>query len=108
MTAPFRRAVLALPVAALALAALPLIGFTAPAFAQDAVRIGYTPRGPQAPIYVAAKKGFYEEEGLKVELSPVQGATPTILPQLARGDLDVLFGGPAAAVFNAMSEGLRF
>jgi NitT/TauT family transport system substrate-binding protein len=72
------------------------------------IKVGFTARVPQAPIYVAKEKGFYEGEKLNVELKPSNTATTALVPLLARGDLDVVFGGPTASLFNAMNQGIRF
>lgn len=72
------------------------------------IRVGLSPSLPQIPLYVAADKGFFKEEGLDVSLKPTVTATPKLLPLLAGGELDVVFGGPSAALFNAMDGGIKF
>lgn len=78
-------------------------------FAQsdEAVNVGFSPRTPQAPLYIAQDLGYFEEEGLKVELEPSNSATTVLMPLLAQGTLDVVFGGPTATLFNVMSQGLE-
>jgi NitT/TauT family transport system substrate-binding protein len=72
------------------------------------IKVGFSPSLPQIPLYVAAEKGFFKEEGLEVSLKPTVTATPKLLPLLAGGELDVVFGGPSAALFNAMDSGIKF
>lgn len=99
MHAAFRKTILAL-------ALLPMAA--ASAFAQAEINVGFSPSLPQAPLYIAHEKGFYKEEGLNVVLKPTVTATPALLPQLATGGLDVVFGGASASLFNAMDGGIRF
>lgn len=91
---------------ALAIALLPLAG--AGAFGQAEINVGFSPSLPQAPLYIAYEKGFYKEEGVNVVLKPTVTATPALLPQLATGGLDVVFGGASASLFNAMDSGIKF
>lgn len=51
-----------------------------------------------APMYVAISEGFFEEEGLKIDLSTGQGADKT-MQQLLSGNVDIGFSGPEQAVY---------
>lgn len=51
-----------------------------------------------APMYVAITEGFFEEEGLKIDLSTGQGADKT-MQQLLSGNVDIGFSGPEQAVY---------
>jgi NitT/TauT family transport system substrate-binding protein len=51
-----------------------------------------------APQYVAISKGFFEEQGLKIELTTGQGADKTMTALLS-GQCDVGFAGPEASIY---------
>lgn len=51
-----------------------------------------------APQYVALSKGFFEEEGLEIELSNGQGADKVMAAVLS-GEVDIGFAGPEAAIY---------
>jgi len=51
-----------------------------------------------APQYVAITKGFFEEEGIKLELSNGQGADKVMTAVLS-GEADIGFMGPEASVY---------
>ncbi len=42
------------------------------------IRVGLTPSTSSAPIYLGMKKGFFEEEGLKVQTTPIESGTSSI------------------------------
>src|SRR5688572_689111 len=46
------------------------------------VRLGYVPVMIFAPLFVANERGYFREEGIEVELSPVQGGSDSVV-QLA-------------------------
>ncbi len=51
-----------------------------------------------APQYVALKQGFFEEEGLNIELSTAQGADAVMTSVLANQS-DIGFAGPEASIY---------
>ena len=51
-----------------------------------------------APQYVALTKGFFEEEGLKIELANGQGADK-VMTAVLTGQADIGFAGPEASVY---------
>ena len=50
------------------------------------------------PHYVAINKGFFEEEGIKIDLTTGQGADKTMTALLA-GECDIGFAGPEACIY---------
>lgn len=54
------------------------------------VRIGYIPIVECAHLYVGIAKGFFEQEGLNVEMVPMKGGA-SILPTVQKGDIDIGF-----------------
>ena len=51
-----------------------------------------------APQYVALNQGFFEEEGLKIELTTAQGADAVMTSVLANQS-DIGFAGPEASIY---------
>ncbi|MGI6549051.1 MAG: ABC transporter substrate-binding protein [Syntrophomonadales bacterium] len=51
-----------------------------------------------APQYVALTQGFFEEEGMEIELSNGQGADKVMTAVLS-GEVDIGFAGPEASVY---------
>jgi NitT/TauT family transport system substrate-binding protein len=70
-----------------------------------AVRLGATLSQSDAPICVAIAKGYFAEQGLDVQISPMQTAAMMMAP-LGAGQLDVATGAPTAGMFNAVGHGI--
>ena len=51
-----------------------------------------------APMYVALEEGYFEEEGLSVELSNGNGADKVMTAMIA-GEADIGFMGPEATIY---------
>ena len=51
-----------------------------------------------APMYIAINEGFFEEEGLNIDLSTGQGADKT-MQQLLSGNVDIGFSGPEQVIY---------
>lgn len=71
------------------------------------VRVGHVPVTIYAPLFIAAEKGYFEEEGMQVELFPVEGGTDNVV-QVAAGNFDVAGGGIGAGMLNAVARGIEF
>jgi len=59
-----------------------------PVGAQDVVRLGTLRLIGGAPIFVALEKGYFEEEGIEVDVRWFAAAAP-IATAVAAGDIDV-------------------
>lgn len=77
--------------------------------AQDnrTVRLGYVPVMIYAPLYIAVERGYFAEENITVELTPLQGGSDSVV-QLAAGNFDAAVGGVGAGLLNAAHQGLEF
>jgi NitT/TauT family transport system substrate-binding protein len=87
-------------------AALALLGFfVLPAAAQQqTVTVQLVRSIGQAPYYIAVQKGYFADEGLKLQSGVVRSALDTIAP-IATGQLDVGIGAATAGFFNAAHQG---
>lgn len=72
------------------------------AAAQATVKVGYIAVLPWAPMFVAAEKGYFKEQGINADLQPFTGGAD-ILTQTAAGNLDVGSGG-SSGIFNVMGR----
>ncbi len=79
--------------------------FTGAAVAQrETVRFGYVPAPANAIPIIALRKGFFEQEGLRVEETRASFAG-SIFQQLANNDLEVMSAADMPAVFLALNGG---
>jgi NitT/TauT family transport system substrate-binding protein len=86
-------------------AALLLAGLCVPAQAQEqTVTVQLVRSIAQAPYYIAVGKGYFAQEGIKVQSGLVRSALDTIAP-MASGQLDVGIGAATAGFFNAAHQG---
>jgi len=77
-------------------AALPALG---------TLQIAYVPVLPFTPLFVAADKGYFAEQGLQVELQRVRNVDEMLAP-LSTGQMDLSLIGPTTGFFNAMRQAL--
>ena len=63
------------------------------------VKIGYIPIAECLPLYTALEKGYFEAEGLKVELIPEPGG-PTIFKDLNADNIDIGFSNVVSLIKN--------
>ncbi|MCZ7567490.1 MAG: ABC transporter substrate-binding protein [Ardenticatenaceae bacterium] len=87
--------------------AAPTASAQAPAAALETVRVGYVPVTIYAPFYIAIEKGYFANEGIQVELQPVEGGSDNVV-QVAAGNFDVAGGGIGAGMLNAVARGIEF
>lgn len=66
-----------------------LLGGMQDAFAADKLRIGYSVWIGYGPLFIADKKGFFKDEGLDVELVPIEDAKLRFA-SLAAGQIDLM------------------
>ena len=76
-----------------------------PVQAAERVRVGILKLTSSAPIFIGVEKGFFQEQGVDVELTFSQPATP-IATALAAGQIDVGATG-LAALYNIVLGGER-
>ena len=75
--------------------------------ASGTVRVGHLPSALFSPLYVADSMGYFEEEGITIELTPLKSGQDGI-PMLSNDQLDVMIAGFSAGMFNALDQGLAF
>ncbi len=86
-------------------AALALLLFLAPsAHAEETVTVQLVRSTAQAPYYIALGKGYFTQEGLKIDAGEIRSALDTVAP-LATGRLDLSMGAATAGFFNAANRG---
>jgi len=74
--------------------------------APEAVTVSWVNSLTIAPFFVAADRGYFEEQGIDLKLEQVQSAADAIA-FLATGQLDASFGAVAVALYNAINQGLN-
>lgn len=70
------------------------------------VVVGHMPGIGNAPIYIGVDKGYFEEEGITIELQSFNSSS-FMMPLLATGQLDVGGGQAGTELFNAIHQGLE-
>jgi NitT/TauT family transport system substrate-binding protein len=85
----------------------PAVAQATPAEGTTVVRLGYVPVLIYAPLYVGIERGYFQEEGITVEPTAIQGGSDAVV-QLAAGNFDATFGGAGAGLFNAAARGVKF
>ena len=71
---------------------------------QTPVRVGDLGIMSDAPFYIALEKGYFKERGIEVRLE--RFAAALAMASLAAGELQVVGGGIAPPLFNALARGL--
>ncbi len=70
------------------------------------VRVGTTNLSSDIGLFLAEKRGYFKDEGLKVELIPFDAGAKMVAP-LGAGDLDAGAGAASAGLYNAVNRGLK-
>jgi NitT/TauT family transport system substrate-binding protein len=80
---------------------------SAPAIAQvdTPVRITAFPNFVNLPIYLAMDKGYFAKEHLDVDVHKIQTSPSSMLPSIARGDVDISPLTISAGFFNQFAQG---
>jgi len=74
--------------------------------APDIVTVGITNSGTDVALLVAAKLGYFKEQGIDAKFVPFDAAGKMMAP-LAVGQLDVATGAPSAALYNALASNVN-
>lgn len=69
------------------------------------IKVGYAPSDSFAPYFLGVEKGYFEEQGLTVELERFASGGQMIA-SLSAGQLDAGSGSPSTSMFNAAQQGL--
>lgn len=86
-------------------AALAAASLLSNAQAAEPLRIGYVLAMANAPVLIAEQKGYFKDEGLKVDIKAL-GDGPVIQQALAAGELDVAYVG-TPPVYQWYARGLK-
>src|SRR6478735_11689433 len=70
------------------------------------VKVGTTNLSSDIGLFLAEKRGYFKDEGLKVELVPFDSGAKMVAP-LGAGDLDASAGAASAGLYNAVNRGLK-
>lgn len=70
------------------------------------VRVGVIPVMIHSTLYIADARGYFAEEGIEIEYFTQPGGSEPLAP-LARGELDVVFGGTGSGLFNYAARNIE-
>src|SRR5256885_11326967 len=87
-----------------AIVAVAAMGLSGALQAQE-LTVGTTGSSSDAPFFIADKKGFFADEGLKVKIIRFDSAAKMV-PSLGTGELDVGSGATSAGLYNAAKRGV--
>ncbi len=90
--------------ALLGIAAAVLVATTMPAAAAEKTSVGALAFVSSAPIFIAKEKGYFDKQGLDVEVKFFQAAQP-IAVAVASGDVDFGITGLTGGFFNLAAKG---
>jgi NitT/TauT family transport system substrate-binding protein len=69
------------------------------------IQVGYIPSLGYSPLFIGVENGYFEAQGLQVELQSFKSGS-TMISLLSTGDLDVGAGETGTALFNAINQDL--
>jgi NitT/TauT family transport system substrate-binding protein len=72
---------------------------------QEAIKVGVIGAISDAGFYIADKKGYFKDEGLKVEIVEFRDSAQMVA-LLGSGQLDVGAGAPSAGLYNSVARGI--
>ena len=72
----------------------------------QAITVGATSSTSDAPIYIAAKKGYFRDEGLDVKVTNFRSAADMVAP-LGAGQIEAGAGSASAGLYNAVARGIK-
>src|SRR3989442_2284072 len=90
-----------------ALAGVMAANFAIAAQAADKVAVGTGGSASDAPFYIAYDRGYFNDEGLDVDLIVLDSGAKVIAP-LGTGELDVGSGALSVGFWNALARGIKF
>jgi NitT/TauT family transport system substrate-binding protein len=86
-------------------AAITLLGASAPGLAADKVVVGMINSMSDAPFFLAIDNGYFKDEGIDAQLELSPSLANQVAP-LSIGELDVASGAISAGVYNAVDRGI--
>src|SRR5436190_2900921 len=92
---------------ALLLAVLAANLTVSPSQAAEKVVVGTGGSASDAPFYIAHERGYFNDEGLDVDLIVLDSGAKVIAP-LGTGELDVGSGALSVGFWNALARGIKF
>jgi NitT/TauT family transport system substrate-binding protein len=86
-------------------AAITLLGASAPGLAADKVVVGMINSMSDVPFFLAIDNGYFKDEGIDAQLELSPSLANQVAP-LSIGELDVASGAISAGVYNAVDRGI--
>jgi NitT/TauT family transport system substrate-binding protein len=74
---------------------------------KSTIKIGYLPIAECLPLYVATEKGYFEEQGLNVELIPQSGG-PNIFRELNSDNIDIGFSNVVTLIKQNSADNIKY
>ncbi len=68
------------------------------------LKVGYVPTIAFGPIFIANDEGYFDDQGIRIELIKFQSG-PQAIPSLVQGEIDVSSTTISPSLFNAVAKG---